>query len=74
MNILKDLPAGTIWPHLLTAIEVQVIADIREYSAARISDVKRGAETPALAAMLVEVRRGNGPSSQHCGYRFVGSS
>lgn len=54
MNHLKELPHGVIWPHLLDAIERDVIADIRSYAASRASDVARGAETPELAALLVE--------------------
>jgi hypothetical protein len=54
MNHLKDLPAGTIWPHLLDAIEHDVIQDIRMYAQDRATDVARGAETPELAALLVD--------------------
>jgi hypothetical protein len=54
MHILKDPPQGTIWPHLLEAIEKEVVAHIREYADARMRDVERGAETPALAAVLVD--------------------
>lgn len=54
MQFLKDLPAGTIWPHLLESIERQVIGEIQGYAESRRSDVARGAETPELAALLVE--------------------
>jgi hypothetical protein len=54
MQALKDLPPGTIWPHLLESIERQVLAEIDAYAAGRKSDVARGAETPALAALLVD--------------------
>lgn len=54
MKHLKDLPEGTVWPHLLEAIERDVIADIRSYAQSRKRDVDRGAESPALAATLVE--------------------
>ena len=54
MNILKELPAGTIWSHLLEAIERQVVTSIRVYARARQHEVSRGAESPALAALLVE--------------------
>lgn len=54
MQVLKDLPIGTIWPHLLEQIERGIIADIRSYADARRSDIDRGAETPELAALLVE--------------------
>lgn len=54
MNHLKDLPVGTIWPHLLDAIERDVVADVRDYAASRKCDVARGAETAELAALLVD--------------------
>jgi hypothetical protein len=54
MQILKDLPSGTIWPHLLDAIERQVLAEIDGYASSRKNDVARGAETAELAALLVD--------------------
>ncbi|WP_321967207.1 hypothetical protein [Burkholderia cepacia] len=54
MNILKDLPDGAIWPHLLEAIERAAIEEIRRYAAGRRENVERGAETRCLAALLVE--------------------
>ncbi|MGH9159618.1 MAG: hypothetical protein ACRD2X_06490 [Vicinamibacteraceae bacterium] len=54
MNHLKELPPGTIWPHLLEAIERDVIEEIRLYAQGRARDVARGAETPELAALLVD--------------------
>jgi hypothetical protein len=51
---LKELPDGVVWPHLLEAIERDVLADLRGYAASRASDVARGAETPELAALLVD--------------------
>jgi hypothetical protein len=48
MRHLKDLPAGTIWPHLLDSIERDVPADIRDYAASRKADVVRDAEPPSL--------------------------
>lgn len=54
MQVLKDLPAGTIWPHLLEAIERQVLDDLRSYAESRRHDVDRGAETPDLAALLID--------------------
>jgi hypothetical protein len=54
MKVLKDLPPGTIWPHLLEAIERKVIAEMQLYAESRKKDVVRGAETPGLAAVLVE--------------------
>lgn len=54
MKILKELPEGTIWPHLLEAIDRQARADIEGYAASRRNDVKRGAETAELAAVMVE--------------------
>lgn len=54
MSHLKDLPPGTIWPQLLEAIERDVIQDIRLYAQGRARDVARGAETPELAALLVD--------------------
>jgi hypothetical protein len=54
MQILKDLPPGTIWPHLLEAIEVNVLSDLRSYAQSKQNDVERGADTPDLAALLVD--------------------
>lgn len=54
MDILKELPPGTIWPHLLEAICQQTISEIEGYAASRRNDVARGAETPELAALLVD--------------------
>ncbi|WAK04371.1 hypothetical protein [Methylobacter sp. YRD-M1] len=54
MNHLKDLPPGTIWPHLLEAIERDVIAEIQSYADSRKNNVKRGAETSELAAVLID--------------------
>jgi len=54
MKILKELPQGTIWPHLLEAIDQQVRADIEAYAASRRNDVRRGAETAELAAVMVD--------------------
>lgn len=50
MHHLKDLPAETLWPYLLEAIEL----DIREYVLLRTANVARGAETAELAALLVD--------------------
>jgi len=54
MNHLKDLPPGTIWPYLLEAIERDIIADIQSYAESRRNDVNRGAETPELAAVMID--------------------
>jgi hypothetical protein len=54
MNHLKELSPGTIHPHLLVAIERDVIADIRRYAQGHVKEVMRGAETPELAALLVD--------------------
>lgn len=54
MNHLKELPEGTTWPHLLEAIERDVIKDLRSYASSRQGDVSRGAETPELAALIVD--------------------
>lgn len=54
MEVLKDLPPGTIWPHLLEAIDSKAVAEIESYAAARRNDVARGAETAILAAVLVD--------------------
>ena len=51
---LKEMPEGTIWPHLLDAIARDVIADIQSYAESRKNDVARGAETAELAALLVD--------------------
>lgn len=54
MNILKELPPGAIWPHLLVAIDQSAVAEIEEYAKSRLANVARGAETPELAALLVD--------------------
>lgn len=54
MNHLKDLPSDTIWPHLLEAIERDVIADIQSYAESRRNNVNRGAETSELAAVIID--------------------
>jgi hypothetical protein len=54
MSHLKKLSPGTVWPHLLEAIERDVIQDIRRYAQGHVKDVMRGAETPELAALLVD--------------------
>jgi hypothetical protein len=54
MNHLKELSPGTIRPHLLEAIERDVIADIRMYARSRATYVMWGAETPELAALLID--------------------
>jgi hypothetical protein len=54
MSHLKDMPSGTIWPHLLEAIERDVLVEMQQYAQSRINDVARGAETPELAALLVD--------------------
>jgi len=54
MQHLNELPDGTIWPHLLTAIERDVLTDLHGYVESRLHDVARGAETAELAAVLVD--------------------
>ena len=54
MQYLKELPAGTIWPHLIGAIKSAAENEVREYANSRASDVKRGAETPELAAAFID--------------------
>ncbi len=54
MTNLKDLPPGTIWPHLLEAIEAEAHTYAMDYALSRDNAVKRGRETPELAALLVE--------------------
>lgn len=54
MNILKELPAGTIPSHLLEAIDQQAVAEVESYASSRRNDVARGAETAELAATLVD--------------------
>ena len=51
---MKELPPGTSWPHLLDAIERQVVGEIHGYARSRRNDVARGAETAELAALMVE--------------------
>jgi hypothetical protein len=71
MDHLKELSPGTIWPHLLEAIERDVIEDIRMYAQGRAKDVTRGAETPELAALAVrQVLRGYGIGPAHRGLGF----
>lgn len=55
MNHLKRLSSGTIWPHLLEAIERDVIQDLRRYAQGHVRDVMRGAQTPELAALSVDI-------------------
>lgn len=54
MQVLKDLPRGTLEPYLLEAIEKHVQREMQAYASSRQSDVTRGAETPELAALLVD--------------------
>lgn len=54
MQHLKDLPEGTLWPHLLAVIERDILADIRGYAESRKHDVARGAESAELAAVLLD--------------------
>lgn len=54
MNILKDLPSGTIPSFLLESIDQQVVAEVESYAASRRKDVARDAETAELAATLVD--------------------
>jgi hypothetical protein len=54
MPNLKDLPANTIWPHLLDAIHDDLEKEIHDYAHARQADVARNAETATLAAVLVD--------------------
>lgn len=54
MNILKELPDGAIWPHLLDAIQHAALEEVRRYAASRRENVERGSETRCLAALLVE--------------------
>lgn len=51
---LRDLPPGTLPVELLQALEDTQLRALREYGAGRQRDVDRGAETPELAALLVE--------------------
>ena len=50
---LKDL-AEPLPRSFQEAIEVQLLAEVRSYADGRMSDVSRGAETPELAAVLLE--------------------
>ena len=54
MKFLKELPQGLVWPHLIEAIKAAAETELRDYAAGRSADVERGAETPALAATLVD--------------------
>jgi hypothetical protein len=53
MQFLKDLPPGTIWPHLIEGIQDRVLQEIKEYARCRRADVARGAETAELSALLI---------------------
>ncbi len=50
---LKDL-AELLPRSFQEAIEAQLLTEIRSYADGRMSDVSRGAETPELAAVLLE--------------------
>ena len=54
MQRLKELPPGTIWPHLIEAIQHDAAAEIESYAASRRNDVARRAETAELAAVMVD--------------------
>ena len=54
MNYLKELPEGTIWPHLIDAIRNEVSAQLHDVAAIRADSVKRGVESPELAATLLD--------------------
>ncbi|WP_052747081.1 hypothetical protein [Burkholderia vietnamiensis] len=54
MQILMELPDGTISQHVLEAIERAAIAEIRQYADGRRANIARGAETRGLAALLVD--------------------
>lgn len=53
MFYLKELPPNAIWPHLIEAIQHDTQQELISYAESRKNDVARGAETPALAALLV---------------------
>ena len=40
--------------NVLPALQERIVAELRSYAASRNKDVLRGAETPELAALLVE--------------------
>jgi len=40
--------------NVLPVLQERVVSELREYAASRKNDVARGAETPELAALLVE--------------------
>ena len=54
MSNLKDLPTNTIWPHVQESIDRNLMNELVDYANYRKSEVERGAETSALAALLVE--------------------
>lgn len=54
MQHLKELPPSTLWPHLLEAIERDVLLEIQSYADTRMKSVERGAETRELAAVFVD--------------------
>ena len=51
---LKELPEGTVWPHLFEKWKHEIRYELKSYADCRIDEVKRGAETPEFAALLVE--------------------
>lgn len=82
MNHLKELPAGTIWPHLLTATERDTLEDVRQYAESRLNDIARrgdararafhiaGTDTTALAeahSLVHELVLTSQPTAKHAG-------
>lgn len=53
MNRLGGLPKGTISPHLLEAIRLDIYAQFGGVLAVRQDEVARGVSTPELAATLL---------------------
>ena len=54
MPDINDLPRNDHLSTIIESITVTAEAEIRNYIQGRKSDVQRGAETPELAAMLIE--------------------
>ncbi len=53
-GILKELPDGAIPTHFVDSIKLHIKTEIQSYAQGRQKDVERGAETPELAALLLE--------------------
>jgi hypothetical protein len=51
---VQEVVSRTDWPPFLAQAESQILAHLRDYAKLRRNDIERGAESPAMAALLVE--------------------